>query len=154
MNQAELEKRLRTLEDIEAIRKLKALYAEICDDRYNVKRMEKLFVEDSIWDGGKVWGIYKGRKKIMNFFAETGKNVTGVHFFVQPTIRITSDTEAEGSWYLLQQGSKGDMAFWLSAVEYEKYVKVNGEWFFKEIKFKEFFATRFEEGWHKNKMCL
>jgi hypothetical protein len=33
-------------------------------------------------------------------------------------------------------------------------VKINGGWFFKEIKFKEFFATRFEEGWHRNKMCL
>lgn len=154
MNQGELEKRLRTLEDIEAIRKLKALYAEICDDKYNVKRMEKLFVENAIWDGGKVWGIYKGRKKIMDFFTETGKTITGVHFFVQPTIQITSDREAEGSWYLLQQGAKDDMAFWLSAVEYEKYVKVKGEWFFKEIKFKEFFATPFEEGWHKNRMCL
>jgi hypothetical protein len=116
--------------------------------------MEKLFVEDSVWDGGEVWGVYKGRNEIMRFFAETGKSVTGVHFFVQPTIRIISDTEAEGSWYLLQQGTKGDMAFWLSAVEYEKYVKINGEWLFKEIKFKEFFATRFEEGWHRNKMCL
>jgi hypothetical protein len=154
MDQKELENRLRVLEDIEAIRKMKALYAEICDDRYDVKRMEKLFVEDSVWDGGEVWGVYKGRNQIMKFFAETGKSITGVHLFVQPTIRIISDREAEGSWYLLQQGTKGNMAFWLSAVEYEKYVKINGEWFFKEIKFKEFFATRFEEGWHRNKMCL
>ena len=154
MNQEELENRVRVLEDMEAIRNLKARYAEICDDRYNVKRMEELFVEDSVWDGGEVWGVYKGRNEIMRFFAEAGERITGVHFFVQPKIRIASNHEAEGSWYLLQQGTKGDMAFWLSAVEYEKYVKINGKWFFKEIKFKEFFATPFEEGWHRNRMCL
>ncbi|OGP94277.1 MAG: hypothetical protein A2157_00970 [Deltaproteobacteria bacterium RBG_16_47_11] len=154
MDQKELEKRLRVLEDVEAIKNMKALYAEICDDRYDITRMEKLFVEDAIWDGGEVWGVYKGRKAIMGFFSETGKSVTGVHLFVQPKIKIISEIEAQGSWYLLQQGTRGDMAFWLSAVEYEKYVKVNGEWRFKEIKFKEFFATRYEEGWHKNKMCL
>jgi len=96
--------------------------------------------------------FHKGREEIMGFFAKAGQNITGVHFFVQPKIKILSETEAEGSWYLLQQGTKGDMAFWLSAVEYEKYVKVNGEWRFKEIKFREFFAARYEEGWHKNKM--
>ncbi len=155
MDQKELERRLRTLEDTEAIRRLKALYAEICDDRYDTKRMVKLFTEDAVWDGGEVWGVHKGRDKVMAFFTEAGKQITGVHFFVQPLIKITSDTTAEGSWYLLQQGTKGgNMAFWLSAVEYEKYVKVDGEWLFKEIKFREFFATRFEEGWHKNKMCL
>jgi hypothetical protein len=154
MDQRDLETRLRIIEDIEAIKQLKALYAEICDDRYNPKRMQRLFTEDALWDGGEVWGVYKGRDKIMGFFSEAGKEITGVHFFVQPRIRVTSENTAEGSWYLLQQGTKGDMAFWLSAVEYEKYVKIDGEWFFKEVKFKEFFATPFEEGWHKNKMCL
>ena len=154
MDIKELEKRVKVLEDKEEIKNLKALYAEICDDRYDPTRMEKLFVEDSVWDGGEVWGVYHGRKEIMEFFTDAGKSITGVHFFVQPKIRITSDTTAEGSWYLLQQGTKGDLAFWLSAVEYEKYVKINGEWLFKEIKFREFFATPFEEGWHKNRMCL
>ena len=154
MDIKELEKRLTVLEDMEAIRRLKALYGEICDDRYDPTRMEKLFAEDSVWDGGEVWGVYKGRKEIMGFFKDAGKSITGVHFFVQPKIKITSDATAEGSWYLLQQGTKGDLAFWLSAVEYEKYVKINGEWLFKEIQFKEFFATPFEEGWHKNRMCL
>ena len=155
MDIKEMEKRLRVLEDIEAIKRLKALYAEICDDRYDPERMKRLFTEDALWDGGDVWGVYRGREAIMGFFADAGKSITGVHFFVQPTIKITSDTTAEGSWYLLQQGTKGDdLGFWLSAVEYEKYVKINGEWLFKEINFKAFFASPFEEGWHKNKMCL
>ena len=154
MDIKELEKRVRVLEDIEAIKRLKARYAEICDDRYDPRRMKALFTEDAVWDGGDVWGIYRGREEILGFFAEAGRSITGVHFFVQPAIEITSDTTAEGSWYLLQQGTKGDLAFWLSAVEYEKYVKIKEEWVFKEIRFKAFFASPFEEGWHKNKMCL
>ena len=75
-----LEKRLKVLEDMEAIRRLKALYAEICDDRYDPKRMEKLFVEDSVWDGGEVWGVYRGRKEIMGFFTDAGKRITGGPF--------------------------------------------------------------------------
>jgi len=154
MTNKDLERRLRILEDIEEIKKLKALYGEICDDGYNIERMKELFTDDAVWDGGETWGVYRGKKEILDFFAEAGKKITGVHFFVQPDINIISDSEAEGSWYLLQQGTKVDMGFWLSAVEYEKYIKIDGKWFFREIRFKGFFATRYEKGWHKEKMCL
>ncbi|MFH1091906.1 MAG: nuclear transport factor 2 family protein [Pseudomonadota bacterium] len=154
MGREDLEKRLRILEDTEAIRNLKALYGEICDDSYRTDRMRELFTPDAIWDGGDTWGVYHGIDRIMAFFDEAGKSITGVHFFVQPKIKIISETQAEASWYLLQQGTKGDMAFWLSAMEYEKYEKIGGKWLFKEIKFIPFFATRYEVGWHKEKMCL
>ena len=48
----ELESRVRTLEDTDAIRNLKARYAELCDDNYNPDGIAALFVEDAVWESG------------------------------------------------------------------------------------------------------
>ena len=40
-----MERRLRTLEDAEAIRNLKARYAALCDDRYDADAIAALFTE-------------------------------------------------------------------------------------------------------------
>ena len=60
-----LEARLRVLEDAEAIRSLKARYAELVDERYArgaprspeevepiARKIAELFSEDAVWDGG------------------------------------------------------------------------------------------------------
>ena len=57
-----LEKRIQSLEDLEAIRKSKARYGQLCDERYMAKEREdleakakelsELFTEDGVWDGG------------------------------------------------------------------------------------------------------
>ena len=52
MDMAELERRLTRMEDIEAIKQLKARYCEICDDDHNPNRITTLFVEDGIWERG------------------------------------------------------------------------------------------------------
>ena len=49
MDNAELEKRLTVLQDIEAIKRLKAEYCDICDDAHNQDRIVAIFVEDGIW---------------------------------------------------------------------------------------------------------
>jgi transposase-like protein len=45
----ELERRVRALEDAEAIRNLKAEYAAFCDDQYNPDAIAALFTEDAVW---------------------------------------------------------------------------------------------------------
>ena len=52
MDLAELEHRLTRVEDIEAIKQLKARYGEICDDDHNPNRITTLFVDNGIWEGG------------------------------------------------------------------------------------------------------
>ena len=44
----ELEKRIQVLEDVEAIKRLKAFYAKACDDKYNPSLMKEVFTEDQI----------------------------------------------------------------------------------------------------------
>lgn len=47
--QYSIEERLARLEDIEAIRTLKARYAEFLDNRYDPEGIAGLFVEDGRW---------------------------------------------------------------------------------------------------------
>ena len=51
MDNAELEKRLAVFQDIEAIKRLKAEYCDICDDAHNQDRIVAIFAEDGIWEG-------------------------------------------------------------------------------------------------------
>ena len=54
MDMAELEKRITTLEDIEAIKKLKARYCAVCDNDHNPDQIITLFADDGIWEGAGV----------------------------------------------------------------------------------------------------
>jgi Fe-S-cluster-containing dehydrogenase component len=52
VNLQELEKRLQALEEIEAIKRLKARYCAMCDAGYDSNGLAGLFTEDAVWDGG------------------------------------------------------------------------------------------------------
>ena len=58
-----LEERIQRLEDIEAIKQLKAEYCAYCDDGYNPDGIANLYTEDAVWDGGP-FGRYEGRDAI------------------------------------------------------------------------------------------
>ena len=49
MDVNELAKKVQRLEDIEAIKQLKAEYADACDDMYNPARMPDLFTKDAVY---------------------------------------------------------------------------------------------------------
>jgi hypothetical protein len=63
MDTVELAKRITILQDIEAIKKLKAEYCDICDDDHNQDRIVTIFVRDGIWEGEGV-GYAKGHAEI------------------------------------------------------------------------------------------
>ena len=64
----DIEARLRRLEDIEAIKQLKALYCKFCDDGYDADGIAGIFTEQGIWDGGKTFGVANGREEIRRHF--------------------------------------------------------------------------------------
>ena len=63
----ELEKRLTRMEDLEAIKQLKARYCEICDDDHNLTQITTLFVNDGIWEGGD-FGNAQGHAAMRKLF--------------------------------------------------------------------------------------
>ena len=64
---ARLEKRLRALEDAEAIRNLKAQYAALCDDHYNAEGIAALFAEDAV-GRARTSDALKGEKRFATSF--------------------------------------------------------------------------------------
>ena len=48
---SDLAERIQRLEDLEAIRRLKATYCDICDDDHNPDRIVTIFTDDGIWEG-------------------------------------------------------------------------------------------------------
>lgn len=152
MNLADLEKRLIALEDIEAIKKLKARYASYCDDNYNADGIASLFVEDAIFDGGD-FGKFVGREEIRKFFSEAPKMIPfAMHYTLNPIIEVDGNY-AIGTWYLFQACtfSKGNQAVWGSARYNDEYVKVDREWKFKKVVISSNFWTPFDQGWVKKR---
>lgn len=152
MGLEDIERRLKILEDIEAIKKLKARYCASCDDHFNPDAIAALFTEDAVWDGG-IMGRAEGREKIRRFFTRTPEVMPfAVHMVLNPLIEVEGDA-AKGTWYLLQACTHApeNRAVWGSARYDETYVRVGSEWKFKTLKLTSFFWTPFEEGWVKNR---
>ncbi len=150
----ELAKRVQALEDIEAIKQLKAEYADACDDMYNPARMRDLFTEDAVWDGEKEgFGKHEGLDAVCDFFAAAKDSLLfGVHWFLQPRIKMLSETEAEGTWYLWQTSTMASgKDIFLAGKEYDKYRKENGVWKMSHMVLELFYAVDITKGWKDNK---
>lgn len=150
----ELAKRVQRLEDIEAIKQLKAEYADACDDMYNPTRMRDLFTHDAIWDGeAEGFGKHVGLDAVCQFFAGAKDSLLfGVHYFLQPRIKILSDTEAEGVFYLWQTSTMASgKDIFLAGLEFDKYRKENGKWKMSYMRLKLFYAVDIKLGWKGDK---
>lgn len=156
-----LQRKIQVLEDLEAIRELKVRYGQICDGRYGVKDKKKLkalarevielFSDDAIWDGGKQFGIYRGKKDIYEFFTQPSYNF-GLHYFVRPDLSINGN-KASGRWYLLMPATmKDNTAVWMAGFEDDEYVKSSGQWLCSHMKLTISFLTPYDQGWAKKRM--
>ena len=146
----DLESRIRAVEDADAIRNLKARYAELCDDDYNPDGIAALFVDDAVWESGPL-GRFEGKESIRNFFRGASEIFTfAIHYSLNPQIEVTGDT-ARARWYLFMPCTvgDGDQAMWRAGIDDEEYVRVDGHWMFKSKKSTGIFNTPFDSGWAK-----
>jgi hypothetical protein len=148
MDMVELEKRLTRMEDIEAIKQLKATYCDICDDDHNPDIITTIFAEDGIWDGAgfvKSQGhaafreLYKKFQTLISF---------SQHLVMNPIITIDGE-RATGIWYFFGPFTfyKDNQAKWLAARYEDDYVKVNGEWKFQHLRARGRMSTDYEKSW-------
>ena len=145
---AELEKRIRVLEDIEAIKKLKAKYFR-CVDKKLWDEMEEVWVEDAVADYGMGIELLQGRKAILDFLKKNldRDSMISVHQGHNPEIEITSEITAKGVWVLNDRLIIQTIATLNGWRYYEdEYVKVNGEWKKKSTK-----ITNILEEWTQTK---
>src|SRR5437870_169961 len=81
---AQLEHRVQALEDVNAIRHLKARYAAYCDDQYNPDGIAALFTEDAVWESQGL-GRFEGRHAIREFFRGASRLFTfAIHYTEVP----------------------------------------------------------------------
>ena len=100
MGNAELEKRLTVVQDIEAIKRLKAEYCDICDDAHNPDRIGAIFAEDGIWEGKGLWRAqgHADIRKLAKSFAE--RISFSQHNIFNPRIEVNGNA-AHGRWNFL-----------------------------------------------------
>ena len=153
MSLADLESRVKVLEDIEAIRVLKAQYAYFTDLREKEK-FGNLFADDAVMDFG-AWGIHEGRDACVRFVFE---DILGTYSFMMhmnhnPIIKVDGD-QATGEWYfeVPVTHEAENKALTITGKYDEKYVRVGNEWKFQEVKGTVIYYTPYEDGWVKTPM--
>ena len=139
MSTMPIEQRLKVLEDIEDIRKLKAAYCKACDNDHHPKEVIELFVKDGIWETGGI-GKFEGLDAINEFMADlraSGRIRNSAHNVFNPTIEVDGNS-ATGHWRLLMlytaNTTAGDIEYFRIIGRYEeKYSREIDGWKFKHL---------------------
>ena len=145
--------RIDRLDAIEAIRELKARYADVCDTGYDPVRMRPFFTEDAVWDGGPRFGRHEGVDAICDFFAGISSEITwALHYMVAPIIDVADDARsASGTWYLLEPCTiatpGGPRAMVITGRYADRYRLERDGWKFSEVKLDCQTISPLDEGW-------
>ncbi len=127
----QLERKIQELQDIEAIKKLKARYWNSVD----AQRWDDLadcFVEDTVFETS-FFGRMEGKNHIIRVLKRAMKNVKTAHQGHNPEIEIISDSAASGRWALNDCVGTLGRQFSRGYGRYEDdYVKDNGAWKIKK----------------------
>ena len=146
---AELEARVTRMEDIEAVKQLKALYCEICDDDHNPDKIVTIFTEDGIWEGPGI-GTATGHAEIRALFENFQSMMSfSQHMTMNPRIRVDGNT-AHATWYFFGPFTfrKNNQARWQATRYHEAYVKADGNWKIKHLKIAgPSMSANYEKGW-------
>jgi ketosteroid isomerase-like protein len=133
----ELEKRLRTLEDIEEIKSLHREYIYyLLNSQW--KEMADCFTEDAMTN---IWrhGPRYGKTEIMKFFSTTIAGMNSgkgrdAHFAIEPVISINGD-KAKGHWmmYIFIADNNSGVARYSQGRYDAEYIRDGGKWKFKSL---------------------
>ncbi len=155
----ELEERLRAVEDVAAIQRLKAHYGRLADARYGrrgarppdelariAREIASLFTEDAVWDGGPALGRCEGRAEIEKRFREPTLRFSW-HYFVKPHIEVAGD-EGRATWDILAPCTAADgTAMWMAGFEEDEYQRVEGSWLHRRMRLGVVFMAPHATGW-------
>lgn len=146
-----LESRIRALEEIEAIKRLKYEYCFTLDKR-DWKGVARLFAKDGVADYGSI-GKRRGRTEIAKFFENViSKDFTFFcHMVHNPLINVRGN-KATGKWYAETPATfASDKARWITGWYEDKYIKEDGVWKFLSTKSFYFYISSYEKGWGKER---
>ena len=126
-----LERQLRRLEDVDAIRSLKARYFTSCD-RKDPQGMRDCFAPGAVRiDYGRI-GVFEHRDQLVEVFERLGchPHIVEMHHGVNPDIVVVDDAHARGTWGLHYQmiDTNAQCITQLGAYYDDEYVKLDGVW--------------------------
>ncbi|MCS7173336.1 MAG: nuclear transport factor 2 family protein [Armatimonadetes bacterium] len=164
----DLEKRIRRLEDIEAVRRLQNVYGYYLD-KCLYEEVVDLFADDCEvrFLGGRFLGKEGARRLYVGRFRERfggGKNgpqygVLLDHIIVQDVIDVDVDAgRAWGRFRCFLQGGRHESTppgraeqvrrqWWEGGVYENEYVKENGIWKIRVLDYRPYWIANYERGW-------
>lgn len=149
MDMEALAARITRLEDLEAIKQLKARYCEICDDDHNPDRITGIFTEDGVWEGRGI-GRAEGHAEIRALFERFQKAIRfSQHMTMNPQIEVEGET-GRGTWYFFGPFTmeESGQAMWQACRYHEEYQKVDGQWLIRRLTIRgPRLAAPYEDGW-------
>lgn len=139
----ELRKDIQRLMDMEAIRLLKHTYFR-CIDTANFEELATLFHDDvsvHLVGGNYEWTL-SGKQEYLDAVKQSfHTRAIGHHNGHHPEIRIVSETEASGIWYLADNMWMVDAEFFTTgtALYWDRYLKVDGRWLIKDTRYERIY---------------
>jgi len=106
-----LEARLARLEDIEAIRQLKARYCQACDDDHNPDAVAACFIEDGLWEGAGLGVHARGHQAIRAYIGgvrASGRVNNPAHMVMNPVINVDRDTATAHWRFVMMYADRSD----------------------------------------------
>ncbi len=146
-----LERRLRRLEDIEEISKLKARYCNYVDggwDRptHDYDGVASIFTEDGVWEAVPTIRA-ETREGIRDYFKRAQNIPLAFHRITNPIIEIDGDT-ATGNWHVLVALTQPNgKAVWIGGVYNDDFVRTSEGWKFRKLSFTFAINVPYEKGW-------
>jgi hypothetical protein len=139
----ELRRDVQRLMDIEAIKQLKHSYFR-CLDTANWEEMDGLFHDDvrvHFLGGTYEWKL-EGKTEYLGAIQKSfHKESIGHHNGHHPEIRMLSETEATGIWYLADNMWIMNHKFLTTgtAIYWDRYVKEEGRWKIRDTKYRRLY---------------
>ncbi len=139
----ELRRDVQMLMDIEAIQQLKHAYFR-CVDTANMEELATLFHPDvsvHFIGGTYEWKVKGKEDYLANIGYSFNKASVGHHNGHQPEIRMLSDREATGVWYLADHMwiLNHEAKTYGTALYWDRYVKEDGRWLILETCYERLF---------------
>ncbi len=162
MSMEELLARVQVLEDIEAIKKLKATYCYLCDaglaDERVCDELLSHFCDDASVDFGMgSTSQYEGKAALKTFFGTVVPAAVSfcMHMVHNPIIDVQGD-RATGKWYYEAPTTDAatNSAQWMTGIYEEEYVRENGVWKFASIRTRWKYISPYDQGWAKDRGAL
>jgi ketosteroid isomerase-like protein len=150
-----LEERIRIIEDREEISRMRVKYTLFNDGGWNgmpthhdIDGLMEMFAPDAIWDGSPYTPRAEGHDNIRQLMIDFQATPFVIHNVMNPIIDVDGDT-ATGNWHAIIVASHGGEALWVFGNYEEEYVRLDGRWKFKNVRFVTAVQAPYKEGWGK-----